>query len=124
MIDSGKMPVLELTSQMRGRTARVWVFRDRIEWYRRTGPSLLSRSVLAAATDGGSEVGVANGDGEAESVQLDAISSIATERVGMHVRLSFATKGSSVEMAVSRSKATRMLEVLRELMSSEPSAGH
>ena len=59
----------------------------------------------------------------AGAVQFDWISSIATERVGMHVRLTLTSMGSTIDMEVSRAKATTVLEVLRSMLSSAPSDG-
>ncbi|MGM1030812.1 MAG: hypothetical protein ACQEWM_13215 [Actinomycetota bacterium] len=124
MADSTKMPVLEFTAQMRGRPARVWVFRDRIEWSRRTGPGLLGRSVLAAATEGASEaVESGTADDQTGSLPIDAISSIVPERTGMRVRLTLKTMVTTIEMEVSRAKATKVLEALQSVLSSKPSAG-
>lgn len=123
MVDGAKMPVLEFTSQIRGGTARVWVFHDRVEWFRRRGPGILARGVLAGATEGASEeFGGGTGDGETESVPIDEISSIAAQRVGMHIRLSIVTRGRTIDMDVSPLRAARVQEVLRGLISPEPPA--
>jgi len=58
-----------------------------------------------------------------EVLPIDRISSVAARRAGMHVRLSIAAWGSTIEMDVSHSKAARVQEVLRELMAPEPPGG-
>lgn len=97
------------------------VFRDRIEWSRATGPGLLGRAVLSASTEGSSELLGGGTDGnEIDVLPIDATTSITAERAGLHSRVSLRTRGSSVELEVSRSKAAKLQETLRGLLSTGP----
>ncbi|MFA4840789.1 MAG: hypothetical protein WC580_03685, partial [Agrococcus sp.] len=92
-----------------------------IEFMPRIGPSLMGRAVLAATTEGPLETPIGDsGHSETETLPIDALSSIAARRVGMHVRLSMVTRGSTIEMDLSPVKAARVQKVLRALTSSEP----
>jgi len=116
MADGTTMPVLELKAQLRSMPTRVLLFRDRLEWSRSTTLGLLSRSVMAAATQDASEVGTAGiGDDETGTIPLGQLYSVSGERVGLHVRLTLRARDCTVDLEMSRPKAARLQEAIRTL---------
>ncbi|WP_425844852.1 hypothetical protein [Agrococcus sp. TSP3-2-1] len=115
MADGATMPVLELKAQLRGMPTRVWVFRDRIEWSRSTALGVLSRSVMAAATQDASEVGAAGGDDQTGTIPLGQLYEVTGERIGLHTRLTLRARDCTIDLDMSGSKAARLQESLRTL---------
>ena len=122
MIGGATMPVLEFKAKMRGMPARILVFRDRIEWSYSTSLGILTRGVLASATDGGAEVGARTGDDETGIIPLPQLSSVTAERVGLHSRVTLRARDGTIDVDMSHSKAGRLQEAVRQLRAPAPPA--
>ncbi|WP_026373839.1 SHOCT domain-containing protein [Agrococcus lahaulensis] len=117
MTDTATTPVLEFTSHIAGKNAKVRVYRDRIEWDRKSLLGTGGKAVLAAGTAGLSyfATGV-TGKRDTEMIPIKSISSITTKKGVLNTLMTFITTGNTIEMNVSHSEAVKVKDLVQTLM--------
>lgn len=117
MTDIATTPVLEFTSHIAGKNAKVRVYRDRIEWSRKGWVSARTRHIAGAATVGLSYLvtGAKTVD-DGEIIPIRTISSITSKRGLRNTLLTFITTGNTLEMNVSHSEAATVKDLVQTLM--------
>lgn len=105
--------LLEFTSHVSGKNARVCVFSDRVEWVQEG--SAAARWTKASLTLGASLL--AGKKEEREVIPVRAITNVSTKRDGLrNSAVTVTSAGGSVEFRVSHSEAKQMQETLLGLM--------
>lgn len=117
MTDVSSQPVLQFTSHIGGKNAKVSVFRDRIEWSRKGWIGAKTRHITGAATLGMSYLvtGVKTLD-DGEVIPIKAISSVTSKRGMLNTLLTFITTGNTIEMNVSHKEAAAVKDLVQTLM--------
>lgn len=110
-------PVLEFTSHIAGKNAKVRVYRDRIEWSRKGWIGAKTRHITGAATFGMSYLvtGTKTVD-DGEVIPIRTISSITSKRGMLNTLLTFITTGNTLEMNVSHKEAAAVKDLVQTLM--------
>ena len=102
-------PIVEVTSHIDGKNAKVRVFVDRIEWER--PKSVSGAKVGAAMMTGGLSLAVSNGvksraGAGTEVIYMDSVTSVTTKRDTMfNDCVSVITAGNTIDFRVSKSEA-------------------
>jgi hypothetical protein len=117
MTDTAATPVLEFTSHIAGKNAKVRVFRHRIEWSRKGWIGAKTRHITGAATLGMSYLvtGTKTVD-DGEVIPIKSISSITSKRGMRNTLLTFITTGNTLEMNVSHKEADEVKDLVQTLM--------
>lgn len=117
MTDISSTPVLEFTSHIAGKNAKVRVFRDRIEWSRKGWIGAKTRHITGAATMGMSYLvtGVKTRD-DGEIIPIKSLSSVTSKRGLRNTLLTFITTGNTLEMNVSHKEADAVKDLVQTLM--------
>lgn len=109
-------PVLEITSHIDGKNAKVRVYPDRIEWER--GKSVSGGKMAAAVLTVGMSAAVTGGvhsrkGAGVEVIPMRSVTSVTTRRDSMvNDVVSVITAGNSIDMRCSRAEAVRLREVI------------
>lgn len=108
-------PVLEITSHIDGKNARVRVYADRIEWER--GKSVSGAKVAAGLMTAGVSLlatGVNSRKGAGvEVIPMRSITSVTTRRDSMlNDVVSVITAGNTIDMRCSKAEADRLRQVI------------
>lgn len=117
MTNIADTPVLEFTSHIAGKNAKVRVFRDRIEWSRKGWIGAKTRHITGAATMGMSYLvtGVKTRD-DGAVIPIKSISSVTAKRGLRNTLLTFITTGNTLEMNVSHKEAEAVKDLVQTLM--------
>lgn len=117
MSDVADTPVLEFTSHIAGKNAKVRVYRDRIEWGRKDRMNAAGKAGLAMVTLGTSYLatGVTRKDAS-EMIPIRSISSITTKKGVLNTLVSIITTGNTIEMNVSHKEAAALKDLVQTLM--------
>lgn len=117
MTDAATTPVFEFTSHIAGKNAKVRVFRDRIEWDRKSVLGTGGKAALAAVTLGTSYLATGvTGKRDTEMIPIKSISSITTKKGMLNTLITFVTTGNTIEMNVSHSEAAKVKDLVQTLM--------
>lgn len=113
---NAERPVLEFTSHIAGKNAKVAVYRDRIEWGRK-GMSTKAKGILAASTLGASYLATGfTGKHDTEMIPIKSISSVTSKKGVMNTLLTFVTTGNTIDMNVSHKEALQVKDLVQNLM--------
>lgn len=113
---TAEQPVLEFTSHIAGKNAKVRVYRDRIEWDRK-GMSAGAKGALALMTVGTSYLATGiTQKRDTEMIPIRSISSITSKKGVMNTLLSFVTTGNTIDMNVSHKEALQVKDLVQNLM--------
>lgn len=113
---NAERPVLEFTSHIAGKNAKVAVYRDRIEWGRK-GMSTKAKGILAASTLGASYLATGfTGKHDTEMIPIKSISSVTSKKGVMNTLLTFVTTGNTIDMNVSHKEAMQVKDLVQNLM--------
>lgn len=103
--------LMEFTSHIAGKNARVAIYNDRIEWEQQGKVSALKVASGAALFAG------ARKGGSSEMIPIRAITSVTTKKDGMRNHaVSIITGGNTIDMRVSKSEADEIKSTLTRLM--------
>lgn len=103
--------LMEFTSHIAGKNARVVIYNDRIEWEQQGKVSAL-KVVTGAALVAGARKG-----GSSEMIPIRAITSVTTKKDGLRNHaVSIITGGNTIDMRVSKSEADQIKATLTRLM--------
>lgn len=117
MTDIASTPVLEFTSHIAGKNAKVRVYRDRIEWDRKGLLGTGGKAVLAASTAGLSYLATGvTGKRDTEMIPIKSISSITTKKGVLNTLVTMITTGNTIEMNVSHKEAAELKDLVQNLM--------
>lgn len=104
--------LMEFTSHIAGKNAKVAIYPDRIEWERQ------GRMTATRVLSGAALVGHARKGGSTEMIPVRAITSVTTKKDGLrNYAVSVIAPGNSIEMRVSKDEAERVKSTLLQLMS-------
>ena len=106
--------LLEFTSHINGKNAKVQVFPDRLEW---TKAGLSGGKMLAGAMTLGLSTlatGVRNKD--TEMIPIRAITSVTSKKGMANTTVSVITSGNTIDFKISHGEADRLKKTLLELM--------
>jgi hypothetical protein len=106
--------LLEFTSHINGKNAKVQVFPDRLEW---TRAGLSGGKMLAGAMTLGLSTlatGVRNKD--SEMIPVRAITSVTSKKGMTNTTVSVITSGNTIDFKISHSEANRLKATLLQLM--------
>lgn len=113
---NAERPVLEFTSHIAGKNAKVRVFRDRIEWDRK-GMSAGAKAGLALVTVGASYLATGiTQKRDTEMIPIKSISSITSKKGVLNTLLTFVTTGNTIDMNVSHKEALQVKDLVQNLM--------
>jgi hypothetical protein len=107
-------PLLQFTSHINGKNAKVQVFPDRLEWSK---AGLSGGKMLAGAMTMGLSVlatGVRNKD--TEMIPVRAITSVTSKKGMANTTVSVITSGNTIEFKISHGEADRLKSTLLQLM--------
>ena len=103
--------LMEFTSHIAGKNAKVAIHPDRIEWEQQ-GRLTMTRMVTGAALVGHGRKG-----GSTEMIPVKAITSVTTKKDGLrNYAVSIIAPGNSIDMRVSKDEAERIKSTLLGLM--------
>lgn len=103
--------LLQFTSHIAGRNAKVAIYPDRIEW-EQEGRVTMTRALGGALVTGSLRKG-----GASEVIPIRAITSVTTKKDGLrNWAVSIITSGNSIDMRVSKDEATQVKDTLLRLM--------
>lgn len=106
--------LLEFTSHINGKNAKVQVFPDRLEW---TKAGLSGGKMLAGAMTMGLSMlatGISNKD--TEMIPVRAITSVTSKKGMANTTVSVITAGNTIDFKISHGEADRLKKTLLELM--------
>jgi hypothetical protein len=106
--------LLEFTSHINGKNAKVQVFPDRLEW---TKAGLSGGKLLAGGLTMGLSMlatGVRNKD--TEMIPVRAITSVTSKKHMANTTVSVITAGNTIDFKISHSEADRLKSTLLQLM--------
>lgn len=105
--------LMEFTSHIAGKNARVAIHPDRIEWERQ------GRVTATRVLSGAALVGHGRKGGSTEMIPVKAITSVTTRKDGLrNYAVSVIAPGNSIDMRVSKDEAERIKSTLLSLMAS------
>jgi hypothetical protein len=107
-------PLLQFTSHINGKNAKVQVFPDRLEWSK---AGLSGGKMLAGAMTMGLSVlatGVRNKD--TEMIPVRAITSVTSKKGMANTTVSVITSGNTIDFKISHGEADRLKSTLLRLM--------
>lgn len=106
--------LLEFTSHINGKNAKVQVFPDRVEWSKAglSGGKLLA----GAATMGLSMLATGVRNKDTEMIPVRAITSVTTKKGMANTTVSVIAAGNSIDFKISHSEAARLKSTLLQLM--------
>lgn len=106
--------LLEFTSHINGKNAKVQVFPDRLEWTR----AGLSSGKLAAGvlTMGLSTLATGVRNKDTEMIPVRAITSVTSKKGLANTTVSVITAGNTIDFKISHSEADRLKSTLLQLM--------
>lgn len=105
--------LMEFTSHIAGKNARVAIYPDRIEWERQ------GRMTATRVLSGAALVGHGRKGGATEMIPVRAITSVTTKKDGLrNYAVSVIAPGNSIEMRVSKDEADQIKSTLLSLMAS------
>lgn len=110
-------PIMELTSRIAGKNAKVRLYPDRIEW-ERVGMSGGAKAALGVATLGVSlaATGISQ-NRETEMVPLRSVSHVATKRDGLsNTKVTLTTGGGDVELRCGHADAKAFVDHVNRLL--------
>lgn len=103
--------LLEFTSHIRGKNAKVAIYPDRIEWAQE-GRITATRALGGALITGSLRKG-----GSTEMIPVKAITSVTTRKDGLrNYAVSVITSGNTLDMRVSKGEADQVKDTLLRLM--------
>lgn len=109
-------PMLEFTSHIAGKNAKVRVFKDRIEWERK-GMSTKAKGILAASTAGMSYLATGfTGKQDVEMIPIKNVSSITSKKGVVNTQVSIITTGNTLDMNISHKEAALLKDLVQNLM--------
>lgn len=106
--------LLEFTSHINGKNAKVQVFPDRLEW---TKAGLSGGKMLAGAMTMGLSMlatGISNKD--TEMIPVRAITSVTSKKGMANTTVSVITAGNTIDFKISHSEADKLKSTLLQLM--------
>lgn len=111
-------PILEVTSRIAGRNAKVQLFPDRIEWTREGLMSSGAKVALGVATAGLSLAATGVGrKRDTEMIPVRAVSHVSTRKDGLRFTVvTLATAGGDVELRCSHGDAKVFVDAVRHVM--------
>lgn len=107
-------PLLQFTSHINGKNAKVQVFPDRLEWSK---AGLSGGKMLAGAMTMGLSMlatGVRNKD--TEMIPVRAITSVTSKKGMANTTVSVITSGNTIDFRISHGEADRLKSTLLQLM--------
>ena len=107
-------PLLQFTSHINGKNAKVQVFPDRLEWSK---AGLSGGKMLAGAVTMGLSMlatGVRNKD--TEMIPVRAITSVTSKKGMANTTVSVITSGNTIDFRISHGEADRLKSTLLQLM--------
>lgn len=103
-------PVLEFTSHVEGRNARIFVYRDRIEWEK-------PRGVMAKLTSAATNGLLGAGSAGTNMIPMRQVTSVTTKRDGLiNSKVCVITSGDDVEFRVSHDTAKAVKAAISQLL--------
>ena len=111
--------LLEFTSHISGRNAKVRVFVDRIEWDRPRGLSVgkLTTGVMTAGISLAVSAAQKGRGSSTEMIPVKALSSVTTARDGMlNTKVVLIASGNTIDMRVGHGEAKEIKQVLTQLI--------
>lgn len=110
-------PLLELTSHIAGKNAKVRVWPDRLEWSRKGWMSTGAKAGAAVATAGLSYLATGvRGKNEGETIPIRSIVHVQRVNSRMQDKVIVKSAAGEVEMRVSSSEADRLVSLLTTLI--------
>jgi len=106
--------LLEFTSHINGKNAKVQVFPDRLEW---TKAGLSGGKMLAGAMTMGLSMlatGISNKD--TEMIPVKAITSVTSKKGMANTTVSVITAGNTIDFKIGHGEADRLKKTLLQLM--------
>lgn len=106
--------LLEFTSHINGKNARVQVFPDRVEWSR---AGLSGGKLTAGLLTGGLSMlatGISNKD--SEMIPVRAITSVTSKKGLANTTVSVITAGNTIDFKIGHGEADRLKSTLLQLM--------
>ena len=112
-------PLMEFTSHIAGRNAKVAIYDDRIEWGRTSWRP--PGGATAAVLTGGLTLAIPGGRRETNMIPIRQIQGVTTHRAGMRFTVvKVATSADMVEFHVSRNQAEEIKATITRLMVGGP----
>ena len=103
--------LLEFTSHIAGKNAKVAIYNDRIEWEQQ-GRITATRVLTGAALVTGARKG-----GSTEMIPIKAVTSVTTRKDGIRNHaVSIIAGGNSIDMRVSKDEAEQIKRTITQLM--------
>jgi len=110
-------PLLEITSHIGGKNARVTLWPDRLEWSRKGVMSTGAKAGLAVMTGGMSYLATGlRGKQEGESIPIRSISHVQRGNSRMQDLVTIRSAAGDLEMRVSRGEANQLIDQLNALI--------
>lgn len=107
-------PVLEFTSHIAGKNAKVQLYPDRLEWNR--GGLSGGKLLAGAATMGISMLATGVRNKDTEMIPIRSISSVTSKRGMVNTVVSVITSGNTIDFKVSHSEAEQFKKQLLQFM--------
>ncbi|GAA2199049.1 hypothetical protein [Sinomonas flava] len=105
-------PVMEFTSHIEGKNAKVRIYSDRIEWDRDK-----SRSVAAAAFTSGMSLLAPRKKASTDMIPIKQITGVTTKRDGLvNSKVCVITSGNTIEFRVSHADAAAVKNAISQLI--------